>query len=221
MVPVHAVSHSSTAIFSLKLIWVQNCSTKTLGSTCLKTKLNAGCTVIPWHLFQFWFIVLFNKFCTKYQGLSVSSTFVFLVHYIPPSYSVLWLFFWLISVIFSIVEVAEFFIIISLLFMFLFVFHFAYILIEKGIQSSRCGRWSCISVVFLVFMHCFVGILTFHTYIFFCCSADRCLYWTVQNNPKSFFTWLSKLSFNPRKSVWWMSPPNVHCVALLYSLYLV
>lgn len=36
-----------------------------------------------------------------------------------------------------------------------------------------------------------------------------------------FFTWLNKFSFNLRKYVWWMNHPNIHCVALLYSLYLV
>lgn len=176
MVLVHAVSHSSTAIFSLKLIWGQNCSIKDTwapGVRCLKTMLNTGCTIIPWHLFQFWFIVLFNKLCTKYQDLSISPTFVVFIYYFtfPPPVRLCFTAFPLTdlsTVIFSIVEVAEFLLVFALLFMCLFFFLDSLLLMSllkkefraaevTGEAASLCCSW---------YSQSFVGILTFHTYFF-------------------------------------------------------
>lgn len=127
------------------------------------------------------------------------------------------------NVIFSIVEVAE----VLLLFPFYLcfcLFFFSLLLmslLEKEFRAaevageavSRCCSW---------YSHTFVGILTFHTFLFFSVALQTGVFTELYKTTATlFFTWLSKLSFNPRKYVWWMNPPNIHCVALLYSLYLV
>lgn len=74
MALVHAISHSSAAVFSVKRsqghvtvlyqtgLWVSDGWTP---------GWIQGIQCIPWHLFRFCFILLFYHFCKKYKDLSV------------------------------------------------------------------------------------------------------------------------------------------------------